>query len=42
VFHHQLGSRSLALKVEHRIKRLPKKKKERLVQSGDLSILGLG
>jgi putative endonuclease len=39
VFQHTVGSRSRALKVEYRIKRLTKAKKERLVRSGDLSIV---
>lgn len=39
VFQHPVGSRSLALRTEYRIKRLPKDGKERLVRSGDLSML---
>ncbi len=39
VFQQAVGSRSLALRLEHRIKRLPKVKKERLVRSRDLSLV---
>jgi len=42
VFHRRLGGKSLALQVEYRIKRLPKEQKERLVKTGDLSIVGHG
>ncbi|MGD8990058.1 MAG: GIY-YIG nuclease family protein [Desulfobacterales bacterium] len=34
VFKHRVGQRSRALKVERNIKRLPKKKKEALVETG--------
>ncbi len=34
VFKTMIGSRSLALKVERLVKRLPKHKKERLIQTG--------
>ncbi len=34
VFETMIGSRSLALKVERLVKRLPKHKKERLIQTG--------
>jgi len=33
VFHKRIGSRSLALKAEWRLKRLPKRGKERIVRS---------
>ena len=39
VFQQPIGDRSRALTVEHCIKQLPKAKKERLVRSGDLSIV---
>jgi putative endonuclease len=39
VFQHTVGSRSRALKVEFRIKRLTKAKKERLVRNGDLAMV---
>lgn len=35
VFQKELGSRSLASKVEAEVKKLPKARKEQLVQSGD-------
>ncbi len=41
VFQQAVGSRSLALRLEHRIKRLPKVQKERLVRSRDLSLVTL-
>jgi putative endonuclease len=34
VFQQRIGKRSLALKIEMRVKRLPKHKKERLVSTG--------
>ena len=39
VFQQAVGSRSLALRLEHRIKRLPKVQKERLVRSRNLSLV---
>jgi putative endonuclease len=39
VFQQAVGSRSRALRIEHRIKRLTKGKKERLVRDGDLSLI---
>ena len=36
VFKQPVGSKSLALRIEHRIKRLPKAKKERLIRGGAL------
>ena len=34
VFQKRIGNRGLALKIERRVKRLPKHKKERLVSTG--------
>ena len=42
VFQLPVGSRNLALKLEHRIKRLPKAKKERLVRRGALPHISRG
>ncbi len=42
VFQRAVGSRSLALRLEHRIKRLPKVQKERLARSHDLSLVTPG
>ncbi len=35
-FKRRIGSRSLALKVEYRVKRLPKREKEAIVRAGKL------
>lgn len=34
MFQKMIGSRAMALKVEHMVKKLPKHKKERLIQTG--------
>jgi putative endonuclease len=36
VFEKRIGRRALALKVEDRIKKLPKRRKEQLIERGDL------
>ena len=38
VFKKKLGSRSLALKVEHRVKRMAKARKEKLIKVGGYAV----
>ena len=38
VFKEKLGSRSLALKVEHRVKRMTKARKEKLIKVGGYAV----
>ena len=42
VFKEKLGSRSLALKVEHRVKRMTKARKEKLIKDAkDANVIGV-